>query len=109
MFDFIKKISSRFHILADKYFTDLKLQKRIFYIILLCVFCLMLAFNLLYPRTSDDILYTYIYKDPNLGEAMKLGLEPIENIHDLYTSLSRHYLEWSGRLTAHFFYKSFLI
>ena len=69
------------------------------YFYLAIIFIFILLFNILTPYLYDDFWYMYGLKNDNR----------IKNLYDIFINLKTMYLEWGGRVLAHFFAYFFLM
>lgn len=69
-------------------------------ILIVCVFIIMLIFNILTPLIADDYAYAFQYNNRT---------ERITNIFEIIISQNFHYLTHGGRYLAHFLAQFFLM
>ena len=67
--------------------------------IFICVFLLIFLCTSLTPMMADDYSYSFSFYDRSR----------IENLADIFSSLSVHRIEMNGRMLAHFFAHLFLL
>ncbi|NDW19645.1 hypothetical protein D0T53_12080 [Dysgonomonas sp. 216] len=78
--------------------TKSSIQSKIsFVLVLLLLFCLSYALNLLYPLIADDWVYAFTWSGGS-----------INSFADIIASQYHHYFEWGGRSVAHTIVQSLL-
>ncbi|MDL2215224.1 DUF6056 family protein [Dysgonomonas sp. OttesenSCG-928-M03] len=82
--------------------TENRLKILITLVILLVVFCLMYALNIIYPIVGEDWDYSSIWTMNGPTS------ERIRNMSDIFTSQYNHYITWGGRTIVHIIAQSLL-
>lgn len=70
-----------------------------FWVVLACVFAVMLVFNHLTPLVGDDYVYAFSFVDE----------QRIDSVWDIFPSMWAHRFYANGRVVAHFFAQLFLM
>lgn len=84
----------------QKYITEKpQMHRYIFIMVLFCIFCVLLWFNIKTPLIGDDFVYSFIYQTPKRLTCLK----------DIFYSQYLHYFQWGGRSIVHFIAQALLL
>lgn len=73
-------------------------EHRIFWVVTLVIFCLILLLNCLTPLAADDFSYSFVHDT----------VERVGSVSDIFISQWNHYFNWGGRNVAHAIAQFFL-